>query len=155
MSASGEVLSRWEFSVLWVRHRTLAPDSPGSVRSHTQRVCKLFPSTGRKHRTHQVASGLKLREVVKLLGASDGATGRWEVASGDLSEAVQLAVEVAPDAQCRASGATSTTSGDPVFSGKRLADLWTSWGVFILLHLVHERSLAHFNIRETCCGARE
>ena len=32
------------------------------------------------------------------------------------------------------------------FSGKRLADLWTSWIVFILLHLVHESSLAHLNI---------
>ena len=34
----------------------------------------------------------------------------------------------------------------PFFSGKRLADLWTSRVVFILLHLVHERSLAHLNI---------
>ena len=100
-------------------------------------------------------SGLKLREVIKLPGAPDGATGRWEVASSDLSETVQLAIEVSPDARCRASGATSTASGDPVFSGKRLADLWTSSGVFILLHLFHERSLAHLNIRETCCGARE
>jgi len=48
---------------------------------------------------HRVASGLKHREVVKLLGAPDCATGRWEVASGDLSETVLLAVEVSPDAR--------------------------------------------------------
>ena len=36
MSASGEVDGSQSDWVLRVRHRTLAPDSPGSVRSYTQ-----------------------------------------------------------------------------------------------------------------------
>ena len=42
---------------------------------------------------HLVASGPKLREGVSFTLTPDGVTGRFELASGALSEAVQLAVE--------------------------------------------------------------
>jgi len=61
--------------------KTRAPDSSGSVRSYTQRGCK-FTLT------------------------PNGVTGPSEVASGALSERVQLAVMGSPDARCSASGAT-------------------------------------------------
>jgi len=100
VSVSGEVDSSQSDWVPRVRHQTLATDSPGSVRSHTQGGCK-FPLT------------------------LDGATGPTEGASSALSERVQLAVNVSPDARCSASGATLSASGAPVFSVKRLAGPWT------------------------------
>jgi len=78
----------------------LAPDSLGSIRSHTKGGCKFDL-------------------------APDGATGPTEGASGALSERVQLAVNVSPDARCSSSGATLQASGAPVFSVRLLAGPWT------------------------------
>ena len=55
----------------------------------------------------------------------DSVTGPTEGAFGALSERVQLAVNVSPDARCSASGATLPASDAPVFSVKWLAGPWT------------------------------
>jgi len=117
-------------SASWTGHQTHATDPLGCVRSRTQRGLQitLTPNAG---------------------------TGPTVSASDVLSEVVQLAVNGAPDALCSASGAASSASGAPVLCGKQVAGPWTWWGVFILLHLVDGRSLAHLIRWEIPCGARE
>jgi len=95
-------------------HRTHAADPLGCVWSHTQRGLKFALAPDTIQVSHRIHCGCV-----------------WCVA-----EQVQLAIDGAPDALRSAFGA-------PVFGGIRVVGPWTSWGVFILLHLVHGRSLAH------------
>jgi len=109
------------------------------------------PRTGRTQWTHWGASSLVPREGCNLPShwtlswwgtePTVGASGVWQLQ-------VQAVVNGAPDALRSASGAS-------VFWGIRVADPWIWWGVFILLHLIHGRSLAHLISWETPCGARE
>ena len=120
MSASGEAdLSRRGW-VPRVRRRTLAPDSPGSVRSHTQGGLQLTlaPDSPGSVRSHTQGG-------CKFSLTPDDDTRPTEGAFGALSEAVRLVINVSPDALCSASGATLRACSAPVFKRKQLADPWT------------------------------
>ena len=117
-----------------VRHRAHAPDPTRCVRSLTRRGLQINFSSDELWVRHRTIS--------------------W-CARCRVGLQVQLVVNVASNPLRSASGATSSTSGVLVLCGIRVAGPWTWWVVFILLHLVHGRSLAHLISWESPCGARE